>query len=209
MEAYRYLLSKGYGPRHILLCGESAGGGLCYALCLKLKELGMEQPCGVIAISPWTDLTGSGSSYEANRDKDPSLTREVLDFYARCYAGEADKKSPLLSPLFGDLAGLPPSLLFAGGDEILLDDSRRLQEQLTACGCKSRLHIAPERWHAYVLYCLQENTFRTGVWSRPIMRSMPYTAPTMWDLLIISAPPTPTNMFLEWLDMPMTSWGTT
>ena len=157
LEAYRYLLSKGYGPRHILLCGESAGGGLCYALCLKLKELGMEQPCGVIAISPWTDLTGSGASYEANRDKDPSLTREVLDFYARCYAGEADKKSPLLSPLFGDLAGLPPSLLFAGGDEILLDDSRRLQEQLTACGCKSRLHIAPERWHAYVLYQLNEN----------------------------------------------------
>lgn len=157
LEAYRYLLSKGYGPRHILLCGESAGGGLCYALCLKLKKLGMEQPCGIIAISPWTDLTGSGASYEANRDKDPSLTREVLDFYARCYAGEADKKSPLLSPLFGDLTGLPPSLLFAGGDEILLDDSRRLQERLTACGCKSRLHIAPERWHAYVLYQLNEN----------------------------------------------------
>ena len=61
LEAYRYLLKKGYGPKQILLCGESAGGGLIYALCLKLKELGMELPCGLIGISPWTDLTGSGA----------------------------------------------------------------------------------------------------------------------------------------------------
>ena len=157
LEAYRYLISKGYGGDHIMLCGESAGGGLCYALCLKLKELKMAMPCGIIAISPWTDLTASGESYETNRDNDPSLTAEVLEFYAQCYAAGRDRLDPLLSPLFGDLTGMPPSLIFAGGDEILLDDSRRLHSRLLQCGCRSSLHIAPERWHAYVLYQLKEN----------------------------------------------------
>ena len=155
LTAYDYLLRKGYGAKQILLCGESAGGGLLYALCLKLKQLGRELPCGLIAISPWTDLTGSGESYAANRDNDPSLTEELLAFYARCYTD--DPTDPLCSPLFGDLTGLPPSLLFAGGDEILLDDARRLHQRLRQCGCWSRLLIAPERWHAYVLYGLQEN----------------------------------------------------
>ena len=99
LEAYRYLISKGYGGDHIMLCGESAGGGLCYALCLKLKELKMAMPCGIIAISPWTDLTASGESYETNRDNDPSLTAEVLEFYAQCYAAGRDRLDPLLSPL--------------------------------------------------------------------------------------------------------------
>ena len=155
LEAYRYLLKKGYGPKQILLCGESAGGGLIYALCLKLKELGMELPCGLIGISPWTDLTGSGASYEEHKDIDPSMTKALLEFYAKCYTD--DPADPLCSPLFGDLTGLPPSLLFAGGDEIMLDDARLLHEKLLQCGCRSKLHIAPERWHAYVLYCLEEN----------------------------------------------------
>ena len=155
LEAYRYLLKKGYAPRQILLCGESAGGGLIYALCLRLRQEGMTLPCGLIGISPWVDLTGSGQSYETNRDNDPSLTQELLEFYAKCYT--TDPADPLCSPLFGDLTGFPPSLLFAGGDEILLDDARALQKKLVSCGCKSTLRVAPERWHAYVLYCLNEN----------------------------------------------------
>ena len=155
LEAYRYLLKKGYAPRQILLCGESAGGGLIYALCLRLRQEGLELPCGLIGISPWVDLTGSGKSYETNRDNDPSLTQELLEFYAKCYT--ADPADPLCSPVFGDLTGFPPSLLFAGGDEILLDDARALHEKLVQSGCRSTLHIAPERWHAYVLYCLSEN----------------------------------------------------
>ena len=155
LETYRYLLKKGYGPKQILLCGESAGGGLIYALCLKLKELGMELPCGLIGISPWTDLTGSGASYEEHKDIDPSMTKALLEFYAKCYTD--DPTDPLCSPLFGDLTGLPPSLLFVGGDEVMLDDTRVLHEKLLAAGCRSRLIVAPERWHAYVLYYLNEN----------------------------------------------------
>ena len=155
LTAFDYLLKKGYAPHQILLCGESAGGGLIYALSLKLKQLGRELPCGLIGISPWVDLTGSGASYETNRDNDPSLTQELLDFYAKCYT--QNPTDPLCSPVRGDLTGLPPSLLFAGGDEILLDDARTLHDRLKAAGCRSKLIIAPGRWHAYVLYCLQEN----------------------------------------------------
>ena len=153
--SYQYLLSKGYPASQILLCGESAGGGLIYALCLRLKQLRLPLPCGLIGISPWTDLTGSGQSYIDNRDIDPSMTPELLQFYAACYTD--DPKNPLCSPLFGDLTGLPPSLLFVGGDEVMLDDTRMLHKKLLDFGCKSQIVIAPERWHAYVLYYLNEN----------------------------------------------------
>ena len=155
LEAYQYLLKKGYAGHQILLCGESAGGGLIYALCLKLKELGLPLPCGLIGISPWTDLTGSGKSYEEHREIDPSMTPELLQFYAKCYTD--DPTDPFCSPLFGDLTGLPPSLLFVGGDEVMLDDTRMLHEKLLESGCRSKMIVAPERWHAYVLYCLNEN----------------------------------------------------
>ena len=78
-----------------------------------------------------------------------------MRFYADCYT--KDKRNPLVSPLFGELQGLPPSLIFAGGDEIMLDDARAMHEKLLESGCKSRLIVAPERWHAYVLYMLNEN----------------------------------------------------
>lgn len=158
LESYRYLLGKGYAARQITLCGESAGGGLIYALCLRLKQLDIPMPCCIIAISPWVDLTGSGASYQVNREADPSLTEELLRFYAACYTkGGTDRSDPFVSPLMGDLRGMPPSLLFVGGDEILLDDTRALHKKLLSCGCKSRMIVAPERWHAYVLYHLNEN----------------------------------------------------
>lgn len=155
LESYQYLLKKGYDPKQIALCGESAGGGLIYALCLKLKEDNLHLPGGLIAMSPWTDLTSSGESYETNRDVDPNMTREHLQFYTRCYT--TDPKNPLASPIFGNLEGLPPSLIFVGGDEIMLSDAADMHKNLLAAGCKSKLVVAPERWHVYVLYELAEN----------------------------------------------------
>ena len=155
LESYQYLLKKGYDSRQIALCGESAGGGLIYALCLKLKEENLPLPGGLIAMSPWTDLTSSGESYETNRDVDPNMTVEQLQFYTRCYT--TDPKNPLVSPIFGNLEGLPPSLIFVGGDEIMLSDAADMHKNLLAAGCKSKLVVAPERWHAYVLYELAEN----------------------------------------------------
>ena len=155
LEAYRYLLSKGYPPEHIALCGESAGGGLCYALCLKLRELELPMPCCLIAVSPWTDLTASGESYETNRDADVSMSKGLLNYFAEAYTSKPD--DPLVSPLFGDLAGMPPSLIFVGGDEILLSDAQRLHSKLLDRGCASTLVVKPHRWHAYLLYGLEED----------------------------------------------------
>ena len=155
LEAYRYLLGKGYGPEHIALCGESAGGGLCYALCLKLKELGMAQPGCIMAISPWTDLTASGESYAQNRDRDLSMSAEVLDYFAECYTD--DRKNPYVSPLFGDLSAMPPSLMFVGGDEIMRSDAALMHGKLQSRGRTSELVIKPDRWHGYILYGLKED----------------------------------------------------
>ncbi len=153
--AYTYLLSKGYSPQHITLCGESAGGGLCYALCLKLKEKNMAMPASVIAISPWVDLTAGGESYETNRERDPSLTLELLQSFTKNYGG--NPIDPFVSPLLGDLQGLPPSLIFAGEEELLLSDAENMHKRLLKAGCKSQLVIAPERWHGYLLYGLEED----------------------------------------------------
>lgn len=152
--AYKYLLDKGY--THITVCGESAGGGLCYSLCAKLREAELPLPCGIIAISPWTDLTASGVSYETNKNIDPSMTKELLDFFAKNYT--ENRKDPLVSPLFADLEGMPPSLIFVGGDEIMLSDAEMMHERLLAAKCKSRLIVGKERWHAYVLYGLKEDS---------------------------------------------------
>lgn len=157
LEAYRYLLSKGYGENHITLCGESSGGGLCYSLCLKLREEGLPLPAGIIAISPWTDLTHSGKSYEKNRDVDPSMTIEKLEFFADSYTDKENRENPLVSPIFADLSDMPPSLIFVGEDEIMLSDSLRLSERLTDSGVKTRIVIAKDRWHAYLLYDLLED----------------------------------------------------
>ncbi len=154
LSAYCYLMDNGYSPDRIILCGESAGGGLVFSLSLKLKEENLPLPCGIIAVSPWSDLTMSGNSYEENREKDPSMTKKRLQFYAQCYTEQV--KLPLVSPLFADLTGFPPSLIFVGGDEIMLSDSVDLHEKLCEYGCKSSLHIAPDMWHIYLLYGIKQ-----------------------------------------------------
>ncbi len=155
LEAYQYLLGKGYPAEQIALCGESAGGGLCYSLCLKLKQHSLPLPGGIVSISAWTDLTASGSSYEENKDADPTLTWEKLNFFTESYT--ANPKDPLVSPLLGDLAGLPPALLFVGGDEILRSDSENLHKKLLENGVQSQLVVRPQRWHGYLLFDLAED----------------------------------------------------
>lgn len=155
LTAYEYLLSKGYAPDHIALCGESAGGGLCYSLCLKLKEMGMAQPSCIIAISPWTDLTLGGVSYRENRENDPSLTNEFLDYCVKCYT--KNQENPMVSPIFGELSQMPPSLIFAAENELLLSDAQDMHRKLSRQGCQSRLFVKPNRWHAYIVYGIKED----------------------------------------------------
>lgn len=156
LAAYRHLLTLGYSSNEITLIGESAGGGLCFSLCLKLKELHLPLPAGLITLSPWVDLTHSGESLTHNKENDPTLTLERLDFFADAYCG-SDRRNPTCSPLFGDLSNLPPSLTIVGGDEILLSDAVRLHDKLRSLGIRSTLRIAPQMWHAYTLYPISES----------------------------------------------------
>ncbi len=155
LEAYNYLLEKGYDPSQITLCGESAGGGLCYSLCVIMREAKIPLPGGIIAISPWTDLTASGASYKENAKRDPSMSERMLDFFANSYTD--NRRDPLVSPVFANLKHMPPSLIFVGGDEIMLDDAKEIHGKLIDSGAKSRLVVAPGMWHAYLLYGLRES----------------------------------------------------
>ena len=155
LAAYQYLLEQGHAAEKISLIGESAGGGLLIALCLRLKEERLPMPGKAIPLSPWTDLTMRGGSYETNRKADPSLTQNELSRFAEAYA-TGQVENPLVSPVFGDLRGLPPCIIYVGGDEILLDDSRMLADQLTQAGVPCKLHVEPGMWHAYVLYGIPE-----------------------------------------------------
>ncbi len=153
LAAYEYILSL-YAPEKITLAGESAGGGLCYCLCLARKGLGLSQPARIVALSPWTDLTMS-SLPDEEAAHDPILIAERLAHSARMYAGES-LAEPTVSPLFGDPTGLPPSLIIAGTDEILLPDSTRMAERLRAHGCVCTLRVEPGMWHVYPLYPIPE-----------------------------------------------------
>ena len=178
IESYRYLLRKGHLASQIILSGESAGGGLLYALCLRLKEENLPLPCGLIAISPWTDLTSEGPSYEHNAKVDLTLTKKRLQFYANLYTD--DKKNPLVSPLFANLKGMPPSLIFVGGDEIMLDDARLLHEKLVSAGCESELIVAEGLWHAYILYQTKERQCDFEKMSRFLSRTLPPARKLRW-----------------------------
>lgn len=93
LNAYRFLILEGYSPENIILCGESAGGGLAYALALKLKEEKLEMPCGIIAVSPWSDLTLSGVSYDKNLENDPSMTKKTPEILCGLLYGSAGASS--------------------------------------------------------------------------------------------------------------------
>lgn len=135
----------------LFLSGDSAGGGLALALLLRLRALHGPAPAGAILLSPWTDLTASGASVDANHGKDLWLTRRHLETWARHYAGASDAHSPELSPVFANLAGVPPLLLLAAQDELLLDDARRVHEAALRAGVDSRLLVGPGMQHDWPL----------------------------------------------------------
>lgn len=178
IEAYKYMLSEGVRHDRIILSGDSAGGGMSYALCLKLKAENLPCPCGIIAISPWTDLTASSDSYKENEKIDPSMTKEKLSYFADAYT--SDREDPFVSPLFADLTGMPPSLIFVGGDEIMLGDSVRMHEKLLSSGCESELVVREGMWHGYVLFCLKENKSDFVMIDAFLHRILPYERKLRW-----------------------------
>ena len=150
VASYQWLLDKGYYGEQIIVAGDSAGGGLAMALCMYLKDHHMPMPGGVVAMSPWTDLTASGESYETNYEKDPLFgnTKDSL-IYVNDYAGDHDKMDCYISPLFGDFRGFPPMLIQVGSLEMLLSDSVSVAAKAREQGIRVRLSIYEGMFHVF------------------------------------------------------------
>ena len=147
--AYRWLLDQATAPEHIVIAGDSAGGGLTVATVLALREARVPLPAGGVCISPWVDLTCSGASYATKAAADPIVRRAGVEEMARAYLGATPPRTPLASPLFADLRGLPPLLIHVGSDEVLLDDAVQLAERAKAAGVDATLEIYDRMIHVW------------------------------------------------------------
>jgi epsilon-lactone hydrolase len=149
LTAYGWLLGQGISADHVVVGGDSAGGGLAISMLLALREAGATMPLAVVLMSPWVDLTTSMPSYRSNRKYDACVTLESLRQAAQWYAGERDPADPMLSPVFSDLSGLPPMLIHAAADEMLVDEARALAERAGKAGVAATLKIYEGVWHAF------------------------------------------------------------
>jgi epsilon-lactone hydrolase len=147
--AYRWLLAQGADPRRIAVMGDSAGGGLTFGTLLKLRDDGEPMPAAAAGLSPWTDLTITSASSRLFARTDPMLNLGDAQHYVAWYLGDADRRNPYASPVFGDPAGLPPSLIQVGDDEMLRDDAVTMAERLQAAGVPAELELWPRMPHVW------------------------------------------------------------
>jgi len=155
VTAYHWLTSAGgLAPENIVIAGDSAGGGLTAATLVKLRDDGIPLPAAAVMLSPWTDLARTGNSVQLKAAEDPFLTPAELEFDANLYIKDNNAKNPLISPLYADLAGLPPLLIQVGTAEILLDDAIRLAERAKAVGVDVTLDIWPDMVHVWQAFAI-------------------------------------------------------
>ncbi len=155
MACYRALIAEGIPPESITIGGDSAGGGLALATLIALRDAQDPLPAAAICLSPWSDLTASGASLVSNAKPDPMLTPAALEFMAEKYIGadsDVDRADPRLSPCLGDLSGLPPMLVQVGSGEILIDDSRRVVDKITASGGTATLEVWDGMPHVWQMF---------------------------------------------------------
>ncbi len=148
-STYRYLLSSGFAPASIAVTGDSAGGGLALGSLVKLRDDGAPMPAAACCFSPCTDLALTGRTLTTNRDADPMVSAEALPQTAAWYLGSTPATNPYASPLYADVRGLPPTLLHVGSTEVLLDDSRRLAENMRSAKVEVELRIWPDMPHVF------------------------------------------------------------
>jgi|SRR5581483_1251851 len=152
VAAYRALLDEGTEPGRLAVAGDSAGGGLAVAALLALRDARAPLPACAVCLSPWADLTQSGGTVATKADDDPIVRGDDLDRWAASYLAGVEPTHPLASPVFADLAGLPPLLVHVGSRETLLDDARRLASRARAAGVDVDLWEADGMihvWHQY------------------------------------------------------------
>jgi epsilon-lactone hydrolase len=149
LAAYGWLLKQGFVARKIAVAGDSAGGNLAIASLLRLRDNGDPLPAAAACLSPVTDLTGEDQRRAGI--KDPLLPAKAIDFYNKAYVAHNDPHDPLISPVFGNLQGLPPLLVHAGEDEMLRVDAVWITELARSVGVDVRLEIYPRMWHVWQL----------------------------------------------------------
>ena len=152
VAAYRALLEGGIKPADIVLAGDSAGGGLVIATLVAARDAGLPMPAGALTISPWVDLACTGNSMQSKIAADPSITREGLLANAELYLQGKPLTTPLASPLYADLRGLPPVFVQVGTAEVLLDDSIRLVGALGAADVPVHLSVWPNMPHVWHIF---------------------------------------------------------
>ena len=152
VRAYQWLLGHGGEPSKTIVAGDSAGSGLAVSTAIALRDRHLPMCAGIVALSPWADLTCSGESVTSRAAADIECTRSGLLEMAGLYMDGADPSQPLASPVFADFAGLPPLLCVVGGDEILLDDSIRLVRNAGTAGVDAMLFIAAGMQHVFPIW---------------------------------------------------------
>lgn len=149
LTAYRWLLREGTSGQNIVLCGDSAGGGLSIATALALRDNGEELPGAVVGVSPWIDLALTGRSVQEKADIDVMLRQADLAYCAQVYAGSEVVTHPYISPLYADLHGFPPLVIHVGSDELLRDDSTRLAARAREAGVDVTLKVWDGLFHSF------------------------------------------------------------
>jgi epsilon-lactone hydrolase len=141
LAAYRFMLDSGVNPARTVVAGDSAGGGLAVAALLAIRDAKLPLPAAAVCLSPWVDMEGTGESMKTKADVDPMVGPNLADM-AKAYLGGKDLRTPLASPLYADLKGLPPMLIQVGTAEVLLDDSSRLAQRAREAG----VEVVYEPW---------------------------------------------------------------
>lgn len=163
LAAWHFLRAQGYAAQSIAIGGDSAGGNLTLAALIALREAGEEMPAAAWLVSPWTDLTMGGATLDTKAAIDPLISREYLDGLARAFLAGRDARDPAVSPLFADLAGLPPTLVQVGSSEALLDDAVGIARALGAAEVPVVLEVWPQMIHAWMVWAARLADGRAGL----------------------------------------------
>lgn len=153
LAAYGWMLGQGLTPGNVAFAGDSAGGNLVLAAMLALRERGLPLPIAAALMSPWTDLAATGTSYVTRAEVDPIHQRPMILALAKNYlGGQGDPCDPLVSPLYADLAGLPPLLIQVGDRETVLDDSVMFADLARAAGVDVHLEVWDGMIHVFQMF---------------------------------------------------------
>jgi acetyl esterase/lipase len=152
VRAYEWLLAHGAEPSKTVVAGDSSGGGLAVSTVIAVRERGLPMCAGIVALSPWSDLTCSGDSMTSRAASDIECTRPGLLEMAGWYMNGADPNQPMASPVFANLTGLPPLLCLVGGDETLLDDTIRLVRNAGMAGVNATAFVAAGMQHVFPIW---------------------------------------------------------